>query len=293
MQSENLQKKFQAHTGAFNSFLKSGFLTYSISSFPPLLKNAVLYSLDSGGKKLRPILTLEMANILQLDQKMALPMAMALECLHTYSLIHDDLPSMDNDTLRRGLPTVHVKFGESIAILAGDALQALAFESLSYAKVSPEVITYFAIASGGRGMVGGQLLDIINEGNESAKELRRIHFLKTARIIEASLSLPVLQKYGKSSRQFRIARGYGLRLGKLFQIADDLLDIEGNVQAIGKNPGKDIAQNKLTYPAMYGKEKTIEIAKKIVKQLERISEQHFSTSNLLRELPRWILERKS
>jgi farnesyl diphosphate synthase len=234
-------------------------------SEPAGLVAAMRYSVLAGGKRLRPLLFLagaESAGSERLPHD-ALEAAAALELLHTYSLIHDDLPCMDDDALRRGKPTCHVVFGEATALLAGDALQSLGFELLAtrpsgdaLAARRARAVASTAAAVGVQGMAGGQAFDLAATGKsvpdaERPGTLRRIHSLKTGRLIRLSLELGALHAGADADRLLRVTR-CGEALGLLFQITDDLLDVTQTSEALGKTAGKDSAQDKLTYPAVFG-----------------------------------------
>jgi farnesyl diphosphate synthase len=236
-------------------------------SEPARLVAAMRYSVLAGGKRLRPLLFLagaESAGAERLAHD-ALEAAAALELLHTYSLIHDDLPCMDDDALRRGRPTCHVVFGEATALLAGDALQSLGFELLATRPAGDALsarraraVAWTAGAIGFQGMAGGQALDLAATGTSIPDAgrpgtLRRIHSLKTGRLIRLSLELGALHAGADQDRLRGVSR-YGEALGLLFQIADDLLDVTQTSQTLGKTAGKDSAQDKLTYPAVFGLE---------------------------------------
>ena len=258
----------------------------SLKSVPAGLREATEYSLAGKNKRLRPILALESARIAGMPDSEALSIAAAVECLHTYSLVHDDLPAMDNDDLRRGQASTHKKFGEASAILVGDLLQALSFECLAQSGLPVSAIAYFARAVGAQGMVSGQFLDML----ASDANTYRLHRLKTGRLIEAALMLPQMRG-GKrlSLPQIRWARGLGL----LFQITDDLLDTTGDTQALGKTAGKDAAQHKKTIVALLGLEAAKRKAQTITRLLEQTAPQVFPQSDLLRQLPAFLLQRQS
>ncbi len=234
---------------------------------PAALVAAMRYSVLAGGKRLRPILFLAGAESCGAERLPddALEAAAALELIHTYSLIHDDLPCMDDDALRRGRPTCHVVFGEATALLAGDALQTLGFELLATrpagearAARRARAVAMTARAIGVAGMAGGQALDLAAAKKavpeaERAALLRHIHSLKTGRLIRLSLELGALHAGADENRLLSVAR-YGEALGLLFQIADDLLDVTQTSATLGKTAGKDVAQDKLTYPAVFGLE---------------------------------------
>jgi geranylgeranyl diphosphate synthase, type II len=222
------------------------------------LDEAMRYSLLAGGKRIRPVLALATASALGRDPAEVLPLAAALELIHTYSLIHDDLPSMDDDDLRRGRPTCHVKFGEDVAILAGDGLYAEAFRMLLAVQEGepPRLLAAaaeLATATGVRGMVGGQYIDVRELVPDGAVSLRRLHELKTGRLIAASIECVLLLTNGdKGSTRLTDFRAYAAELGLLFQIVDDILDVTGTEDALGKPRGSDERHGKLTYVSQYG-----------------------------------------
>jgi geranylgeranyl diphosphate synthase, type II len=232
---------------------------------PASIHQAMRYSVLAGGKRIRPILCLETARIFAAEVTPALHPACAIEFIHTYSLIHDDLPALDNDDLRRGKPTSHKKFGEATAILAGDALLTLAFEVVGVTPVDAErrvsMLTEIATAAGTvNGMVGGQVADLEAEGKPVAKKmLEYIHRSKTAALIRASVTAGALCAGANKSDVARLRR-FGENIGWAFQVTDDILDVEESSSALGKTAGKDIAQQKATYPAVYGLERSHEIA---------------------------------
>ncbi|MBF6621412.1 MAG: polyprenyl synthetase family protein [Patulibacter sp.] len=235
------------------------------------LEEAMRYSLLAGGKRIRPVLALATARALDLDQAQALPLAAAIELIHTYSLIHDDLPAMDDDDLRRGRPTCHVAYGEDVAILAGDALYAEAFHLLLRRRADDAVAPLpaerllaaaaeLADSTGVDGMVGGQFLDVTAEkasaegdAAQTADELRVLHELKTGRLIGASVGC-VLQLAGLDDERARPFRAFADHLGVLFQIVDDILDVTGTDAALGKRSGSDERHDKRTYVTEYGLE---------------------------------------
>ena len=235
---------------------------------PPSIHEAMRYSVFAGGKRIRPILCLESARIFASDATPALYPGCAIEFIHTYSLIHDDLPSLDNDDLRRGKPTSHKKFGEATAILAGDALLTLAFETIAATPVDVErrvaMVTEISRAAGTvNGMVGGQVADLEAEGKRVSPEtLQYIHRSKTAALIRASITAGALCA-GAGSEDVARLRRFGETIGWAFQVTDDILDVEESSAALGKTAGKDIAQEKATYPAVYGLERSHEIANEL------------------------------
>jgi geranylgeranyl diphosphate synthase, type II len=235
---------------------------------PISIHQAMRYSVFAGGKRIRPILCLETARIFESDSVHALYPGCAIEFIHTYSLIHDDLPALDNDDLRRGKPTSHKKFGEATAILAGDGLLTLAFETIAAAPVSAErraaMVTEIATAAGTvNGMVGGQVADLESEGKKVGPEtLEYIHRSKTAALIRASVTAGALCA-GASAEDVARLRRFGETIGWAFQVTDDILDVEESSAALGKTAGKDIAQQKATYPAVFGLERSHQIAEEL------------------------------
>jgi geranylgeranyl diphosphate synthase type II len=230
------------------------------------LEEAMRYSLLAGGKRIRPVLALATAHAVGLDTATVLPLAAALELIHTYSLIHDDLPAMDDDPLRRGRPTCHVRYGVGIAILAGDALYAEAMRLvLTEQRGAPERIVAclaeLTAASGVQGMVGGQYIDVANLAHEGGADLRRLHELKTGRLIGAAVEC-VLLLTDERTRSTTLAdfRAFASELGVLFQIVDDILDVTGTDVALGKPQGSDERHGKVTYVSRYGLDEARAIA---------------------------------
>lgn len=227
---------------------------------PEILHQAMRYSLFAGGKRIRPILAMIAAEVVGGNVDCVWPVAVAIECIHTYSLIHDDLPAMDNDDLRRGKPTAHKVYGEATAILAGDALLNLAFEimvSESALRICRHdrllrVIHRLSNATGSQGLIAGQVVDMLSEGRKA--DLKQIDFImrkKTARLISASLECGAIIS-GGSEQDIRVLALFGQKLGVAFQIRDDILDLEGNSSELGKSVGKDRDRGKATYPGAVG-----------------------------------------
>lgn len=227
---------------------------------PDILHRAIRYSLFAGGKRIRPILALIGSEIVGGRSEVAMPVAVAIECIHTYSLIHDDLPAMDNDDLRRGKPTSHKVFGEAVAILAGDALLNLAFEIMTSETTLRtcrhdrllKAIGCLSKASGSFGLIAGQVVDMLSEGKRVDR--RQIDFIvkgKTARLIGASLQCGAIMG-GASDAEINCLALFGEKLGVAFQIRDDILDHEGNSSELGKAVGKDEQRGKATYPSIIG-----------------------------------------
>lgn len=247
------------------------------SKDPPILWKAMKYTLFAGGKRLRPFLTIigyELAGGKRVKEEV-IPIACALELIHTFSLIHDDLPAMDNDDVRRGKPTSHKVFGEGMAILAGDALFAYAFKLLLESDISPDkkldVIKEIVEATGSLGMIGGQVYDLISEGVEPTEELvKKIHLRKTSALIRSSLVVGGIA--AKANRNLsENYRKIGENLGMAFQIVDDVLDEMGEKEKLGKTVGKDRERGKCTYVKLYGVKKAREDAKKYAEEATSIA----------------------
>jgi len=232
-----------------------------VNTKPATLHRAMRYSLFAGGKRLRPILCLAAAEACRGKIDDALPLACALECIHTYSLVHDDLPSMDNDDFRRGRPTCHKVFGEGIAVLAGDALLMIAFEIVSRTTSRPRydmstLLREIAVAAGSQKLIAGQVADLEAEGkNVKRRELQFIHENKTAAILRSSVRLGAMSA-NANTRKLSAITQFGQRLGLAFQIIDDILDVTQTSEILGKSAGKDVAAKKATYPAVIGLEKS-------------------------------------
>ncbi len=224
-----------------------------------VIYKAMRYSVFAGGKRLRPILMMNVCEMCGGDVKEIIPFACAMEMSHTYSLIHDDLPAMDNDDLRRGIPTSHIKFGEATAILAGDALLNKAFEIVSdYSGTNPEralnAINILAVSSGTEGMIGGQIVDMESEGKDiTLEELKYLHLNKTGAIIRSACAIGALMA-GASEKEMTAVDNFALNLGVAFQIQDDILDVIGSEEELGKPIGSDAEENKNTYVKIAGLE---------------------------------------
>ena len=268
------------------------------SAEPPSIHTAMRYSVFAGGKRIRPILCLESARIFETEVSPALYPGCAIEFIHTYSLIHDDLPALDNDDLRRGKPTSHKKFGEATAILAGDALLTLAFETIAAAPVAAErrvrMVTEIAAAAGTvRGMVGGQVADLEAEGKPVSPEmLEYIHRSKTAALIRASITSGATCAGAPVDDVARLRR-FGETIGWAFQVTDDILDVEESSAALGKTAGKDIAQQKATYPAVYGLERSHQIAKELADKAIRELDAYGERANRLRSIAEFLVLRRA
>lgn len=254
---------------------------------PETLDEAVRYSLFAGGKRLRPALALEAARVVGGDATRAMPLACALEMIHTYSLVHDDLPAMDNDDLRRGKPTSHKQYDEATAILVGDALLTMAFDVATQAN-NIAAIGELARAAGVAGMVGGQYLDLMSENKTlNIADLQRLHACKTGALITVSLRCGALLAGANVDQLVALTR-YGDALGLAFQITDDILDVEGTEAALGKPIGSDVSNHKSTYPALLGldgaKAKAVELTETAVEALAEFGTEGDTLRNLARHM---------
>lgn len=263
---------------------------------PPILREAMSYSLSAGGKRLRPILVLLSCEACGGKIESALPAACAIEMVHTYSLIHDDLPAMDNDDLRRGKPTSHIKFGEANAILAGDALLTRAFEimakEINLKYYTAECCVDLANAAGAAGMVGGQVVDLEAEHrtHSTLEELEAIHRRKTGRLICSALTIGA--RIGNANEiTLKNLERYGTCIGLAFQITDDLLDLTGNEEKMGKGVRKDADHGKLTYPSLIGVEESRRRAQNLIEEACLSIAPLGSHGQRLEELALFILER--
>ena len=235
-----------------------------------VVSEAMKYSVRNGGKRVRPLLVLEFCRICGGDINDALPFACAVEMIHTYSLIHDDLPCMDNDDMRRGQPSCHIKFKENFALLAGDSLLTFAFSSVLNSKVAKndpamtlEALSVLAECAGNAGMIGGQVIDLESEGKQiSSDTLEKMDRLKTGALIKASCVMGVVVAHG--SREAKMAAAdFAEKLGQAFQVIDDILDVIGNEETLGKPVGSDMQSNKSTYVSLLGLELSEQFAKKL------------------------------
>jgi len=265
---------------------------------PTTLHRAMRYSLFAGGKRLRPILCLAAAEACGGKISNALPLACALECIHTYSLVHDDLPSMDNDDFRRGRATCHKVFGDGIAILAGDALLTIAFELVSSAKPTPRydmpsLLREIAVAAGSQRLIAGQVADLEAEGKDVKRDqLRYIHENKTAAILTTSVRLGAMSA-NTDPKKLRAVTQFGRGLGLAFQVIDDILDVTQTSEILGKSAGKDIAAKKATYPAVIGLEKSRAEAKRLTRQAHNaLSVFSSDAAEPLHALANYLLERE-
>ncbi len=265
---------------------------------PASIHKAMRYSVFAGGKRIRPILCLEAAAMFSENPVAAVSTGCALEFIHTYSLIHDDLPALDNDDFRRGKPTCHKVFGEAIAILAGDALLTLAFQTLAFVPVEPQrrlnILATIAQAAGtDRGMIGGQVADLEAEKKTpDVGTLEYIHRSKTAALIRASIVAGGMAG-GATNEDVERLKCFGENIGWAFQVVDDILDVEESSAVLGKTAGKDQAQQKATYPALYGilqsRDIAADLAAKALSELDYYGER----ASRLRELAQFLVARRS
>lgn len=266
---------------------------------PETIHRAMRYSLFAGGKRIRPILCMAASDVIAPQALGVVDAAVTLELIHTYSLIHDDLPALDNDDLRRGMPTNHKVFGEAMAILAGDSLLTLAFQVLgSLREVGPErrsdLVLELASASGTvRGMIGGQVHDLEGEGvAPNAELLEKIHRAKTGALLRASVRMGAIYA-GASPAELDALTQYGEHAGLAFQIVDDILDIEASSEDLGKTAGKDLAQQKITFPAVYGLAESKRMAEEERQRAHAALERFGPSALRLREIADLIVDRKS
>jgi geranylgeranyl diphosphate synthase type II len=274
-------------------------LTPPDSALPQTIHRAMRYSLFAGGKRIRPILCLQAAVAIADDAPGALDAACSLEMIHTYSLIHDDLPALDNDDFRRGKPTNHKVFGDAMAILAGDALFTLAIQTLTRiggldAVRKVALIEELSFASGTvEGMIGGQVTDIEGERQPPTAELLdRIHRAKTGALLRASVRMGAIAAGGETSQLEAISR-YGEHVGLAFQIVDDILDVEESSAVLGKTAGKDVAQGKITFPAVYGLEASRAMAQEECRMAHEALRMFEDRALRLHQIADLIVDRKS
>ena len=287
----NFKKIYDEYKSYFEVELKKSTDTF-IGTEENLI-NSMKYSLLAGGKRFRPVLMLMVSDVLGVNRQTILPFAIALEYIHTYSLIHDDLPSMDNDDLRRGKPTNHVVYGEDMAILAGDALLNKAYEIVFrnvgsiYSINASRILSTFA---GMNGMVGGQAYDIKNTSYpQTIETLQKIHENKTGKLITASVIIP---SCFAGDEYFSELKEYGEKLGLLFQITDDLLDFTSSSEEMGKNVNKDFNANKLTYVTLLGEKKAQEFAETTLNDA-LIAIKNIKNNEVLVELAKYVINRKN
>ncbi len=294
MNRTDFKTKYNEYQTLVQSYLEEA--VPSADAYPDKIHEAIRYSLFAGGKRLRPVVCTAVYNMFHEDTPAVMPVACALECIHTYSLIHDDLPCMDDDDFRRGILTCHKKFGEAIAVLAGDALLTEAFALVaSYKKkdMTACLVGELASACGSRGLIGGQVMDMLSENKQiDAETLRYIHEHKTGKLIVASVRLGALCA-GVNDNALSLLTDYAQMLGLAFQISDDILDVTGSTEELGKKAGQDQKLHKATYPALYGldesKEKLAGVVAKACSALETFGE----SSIFLKQLAEFVGYRKN
>lgn len=296
----DFRQQLQYYASRVNQTLQQQISAFSLQDTP--LVNAMHYSCLPGGKRLRPFLVYATGSLFGVPESTLDVPAAAVECIHAYSLIHDDLPAMDNDDLRRGLPSCHKKFGEALAILAGDALQTLAFSILTRTPMPGvsdvsrlEMLAQLAQASGVTGMCGGQALDLQAQGQHIHPDtLERIHRYKTGALINASVRLGALTAGAKASHTLSLLDQYAQNIGLAFQVQDDILDVTSNTATLGKRSGSDEKLNKSTYPALLGLTVAQQKARTLCEQakitLNNLVAQGWDTSVLL-ALTDYIIQR--
>jgi len=266
------------------------------STKPATIHKAMRYSLFAGGKRLRPILCLAAAEACGGLTSKAMPLACTVECIHTYSLIHDDLPSMDNDDVRRGRPTCHKVFGDGIAVLAGDALLTIAFEIAAQAKGWSRydvrtIIREVAVAAGSQKLIAGQVADLEGEGKKiNRAQLRYIHENKTSALLRASVRLGAMSA-NATPAQLSALSDFGFALGLAFQVIDDILDVTQTSEKLGKSAGKDVAAQKATYPSVLGLEKSRAEAGRLTRQAHDALKPLGKRAYMLHALANYLLER--
>jgi len=296
-ETQQVRKRLAMRAAQVSSFIDR--LLPTTSQGPGIIHDAMRYSLLPGGKRLRPTLLLETAALLGADEERFLPAAGAIELIHTYSLVHDDLPAMDDDDLRRGKPSSHRVYGEGIAILTGDALLTLGFEQLAKtgahfpgraARVL-EAVYEVARAIGTMGMIGGQVLDLDSEGHDvELDELRRIHRMKTGCLFEATMRFPAIVLNAPPEKLDAVTE-YARRFGVAFQITDDILDVVGDEAVMGKRRGSDSASNKATYPGLLGLDEARVEARRAVREAIGALEPFGARAAFLVDLARLMLDR--
>lgn len=265
---------------------------------PSTIHRAMRYSLFAGGKRMRPVLCLAAAEACGGTGEAAMPLACAVECIHTYSLIHDDLPAMDDDDFRRGRPTNHKVFGEGIAVLAGDALLTQAFEIAAQCRGWPryghrEIILELSRASGSLQLIAGQVADLEGEGRAVREpQLRYIHERKTSALISCSVRLGAMSA-NATPRELAALTDFGLSVGLAFQVIDDILDVTQSSEQLGKTAGKDVAAQKATYPAIVGLDRSRRIAQRLTEKAFQALAPLGKRAEALRELAAFLLRRKS
>ncbi len=295
----DFKDRFEARSAYINASL-SNYIEHNDGP-ESKISEAMKYSLMSGGKRLRPVLSLAVADMLGTDEAAVLPYACSIEMIHTYSLIHDDLPAMDNDSLRRGKPTSHVIFGEATAILAGDALLNLAFETMCADAVSTiddeamrrkiKAIGYIAEAAGSKGMIAGQVIDLQSQHKEIDKDsLNYMHQKKTGALIKAAVLAPAIVT-GADVQTISTLQAYAENFGLAFQIKDDILDVEGSIAELGKAIGSDRINGKSTFINVYGLEASKETLSAVTSEAINALSGFGEAADFLKELTRYMSSR--
>jgi len=292
---ENTQKTLQEWARQFEPVLES--MLEPDPAVPEVLHDAMRYSILDGGKRVRPYIVTRICELCGGTAAMAAPAAVAIECIHAFSLVHDDLPAMDDDDLRRGKPTCHKAYGEATAILAGDAFSVLAVEILATRIPDPNTaaaaVVELAKGTGRAGMIGGQIRDILGENTPTDLSLvKEIHRYKTARLIECAARLGAISAQANET-QLQAAAEFGLGLGLAFQIADDILDVTGDEEQMGKAVAKDSEAGKQTYPAAAGLEASQQAADNTAQRALEALELFGTGADDLRQLTRFVVERTS
>ena len=288
-----MQKKLNKIAKDTNSFLKSFIKKQKKSE----LITPMQYGLFSGGKKIRSKILVDIGYIFKLNYKSLIIIGSAIECIHAYSLIHDDLPCMDNDTIRRGKPSAHVKFGESTAVLAGNSLLTMAFEILSHKdlniseKIKIDLINKISKSSGHLGVAGGQYLDLSYEYKKiSRKKIIEMEIKKTGKLFSFCCAVPLILKK-KNKKEIQKFENIGADIGLLFQVADDLIDYKGNIKTAGKKTGKDKKKGKATLISLLGYKNTIKYANKLIFKIKNKLKKYGPNSKNLHETLDYILNR--
>ncbi|MDO8306407.1 polyprenyl synthetase family protein [Herminiimonas sp.] len=291
---------FEGWMKAIQAEMESALLRYlpPAAQAPARLHEAMQYAVLDGGKRVRPLLVHAAGALFDADAVELARAAAAIEMIHAYSLVHDDMPCMDDDALRRGKPTVHVKYDEACALLVGDALQAQAFEVLAQGGLEPArqlaMVRLLARASGSLGMCGGQAIDLASVGlSLSLAELEQMHQLKTGALLRASVLLGALAGKSLSEQEMTALDAYALAVGLAFQVVDDVLDATADSATLGKTAGKDAADNKPTYVSILGLQQSQALAEKLRTDAHRALEQFGDKARRLRELADLIVQRKA
>ena len=292
-------RDFDAWTSARLQQVEQALQGWVGEAAPAGLREAMRYAVLDGGKRLRPLLVLAASEAVQGQPEAALRAACAIELIHAYSLVHDDMPCMDNDVLRRGKPTVHVQFGEAAALLAGDALQTQAFELLTPpdtalvpAAMQADLCRILARASGGQGMAGGQAIDLASVGLQlSQDELQHMHALKTGALLQASVMLGVATGQGSADAVAQLQQ-HAAAIGLAFQVVDDILDVTADSQTLGKTAGKDAANDKPTYVSLMGLEASRQYAQQLQQQAQAaLQASGLANTDKLHAIADWVIDR--